>query len=600
MLKSRIEIKNGIPCLYVDDNPTTAMAYTTYFEERSRFEDFIRAGYRIFFVNVSFTKAPINSNTGFTPFRIGVFEKPDVPDYSEFEDATRKILRACSDAIIIPRIYVSMPKWWVDSHPNEVVPTKNGGYREALFSDAFRSDGAELIIRLVRHIKDSDYADRIGGWQICGGMTQEWFHHDYNGSLGKAAENAYYKWLKEEYCADEASLPKSEEFLYNGKNYNECENARRYSLFCNIGVAKTINHFAETIKQETGYEQIVGVFYGYVYESNNTVVFGSHALRELLDSPNLDFFSSPNAYTQNRAFGIDWADMIPVDSVKNHGKLCFIECDIRTHLTTSIQEARPGEYPDNIYRTKNGTSVWAGPPTAELSREALRKCFSHQITKASAIWWFDMWGGWYNDPFLMNELISMRKLYENGVADCKEAISPDVVLFADERGYANLFSASPHLNGIKNTRIAMGNTGVPYDSCMVEDADAILKNYRAAVFLMPIPSKAGKYAMELCDKMQVPYLTATANHLELTTEELQSFYKSNGVHFYTHENDVVYLGNGYIGLHSAVGGVKRLYLPCAHTVSSVFGTDFPTKTTDVIEFMLKENATALFSFYNKL
>ena len=141
----------------------------------------------------------------------------------------------------------------------------------------------------------------------------------------------------------------------------------------------------------------------------------------------------------------------------------------------------------------------------------------------------------------------------------------------------------------------MGNTGVPYDSCMAEDADLILKNYKAAIFPMPIPSDAGKHAMELCEKMSIPYLSATPDHYELTSEEIKAFFKNNGIHIYNDENDVVYLGNGYIGLHSAVAGSKRLRLPEHYTVTAIFGTDFQQRYTDIIEFNLKENATALFS-----
>ena len=595
MLKSKIEIKNGIPCLYINDSPKTAMAYTTYFTERSCHQDFIDAGYLIFFVNISFTSAPINSYaTGFTPFRVGVFENLEDPDYSEFEDMVHEILRACPNAVIFPRIYVSMPKWWVDAHPDEVMLTSKGGYREELFSDAFRKDGSKLLIRLINRIKNSDYADCIGGWQICGGLTQEWFLHDPNGSPGKTTEQAYLDWSKETFDIDKTVVPKCNDYFYNGQSYNKDVNARRYVHFCNLGVAKSIDHFAQILKKETNYEQVVGVFYGYSYESAHHVIFGSHALRCLLDSPNLDFFSSPNAYTLNRTFGIDWADMIPVDSVKYHQKLCFIECDIRTYLTQSVQEARPGVYPDDIYKMKDGTSVWAGPPTAELSRAALRKCFAHQITKASAIWWFDMWGGWYDDPMLMDELRQMKSIYDEALIDKNRGLSPEVVFFADEQGYANLFIQSPHLKGITKTRTAMGNTGVPFDSCMVEDAYNLLKNYKAAVFIMPIPSEAGKCAMELCEKMGIPYLTATADHYELTVDEIRDFYKSNGIHFYTEEKDVIYVGNGYVGLHSAEAGIKRINLPCTYTVSSIFGAEIRHQTTDCIKFELKENETALF------
>jgi hypothetical protein len=77
--------------------------------------------------------------------------------------------------------------------------------------------------------------------------------------------------------------------------------------------------------------------------------------------------------------------------------------------------------------------------------------------------------------------------------------------------------------------------------------------------------------------------------------EIQEFYKRSGIHFYTESQDVVYVGNGYIGLHAATGGVKKLHLPRAYAVSPVFGAAQPTQTTSVIRFETEENATVLFS-----
>lgn len=594
MLKSAVQIKNGIPYLTVEGQPTTAMAYATYFEERSRYEDFIKAGYRIFFVNVSFTTAPINPVTEFTPFRIGVFEDPEHPNYSEFEDAVRKILHACPDAVIFPRIYISMPKYWIDAHPNDVVPTKRGALREVMFSETFKKDGAELLLQLVRHIKDSDYAPRVGGWMLCGSSTQEWFFRDSNGDLGPSAQAIYRSYVKEHFGIDGAVCPDESEYLYAGNPCIESENAKRYAVFCNLAMAQTLDFFAHTLKKEINFEQTVGAFYGYTFEGSSPL-FGSFALRTLLDSPNLDFFSSPSVYTLNRAFGMDWADQIPTDSVKHHGKLCFIECDIRTHLTQSIQKSRPGEYPDDIYSV-NGASVWVGPPTAELSREALRKSFAHQITKASAMWWFDMWGGWYRDPLLMQEMAELKKVYDADFSRDKSDIpSAEVVFFADEQSGTGMMRYYPHIKAPRQSRTAMGKTGVPFDTCMVEDADCILKRYKAAVFPFPFPSEAGKHAMELCRKMGIPYLATDEEHVELTVDDCCEFYQQNGIRPYAEKNDVVYVGNGYVGLHSAVAGMKQLKLPKQYPVTAIFGTDFPTQMTDTVNFYLKENATALFS-----
>ena len=55
MIRSEIRVENGHPILYLNEATATAVAYTTYFRERGCYEDFYRAGYRIFFVNLSFT-----------------------------------------------------------------------------------------------------------------------------------------------------------------------------------------------------------------------------------------------------------------------------------------------------------------------------------------------------------------------------------------------------------------------------------------------------------------------------------------------------------------------------------------------------------------
>ena len=588
-MKSAVCMQNGYPILKIDGKPTTAMAYTTYFEERNRYEDFVAAGYRIFFVNVSFTTLPINPDTGFSPFTVGVFDDPDRPDYSEFEEAVCKILRKCPDAIIFPRIYVSMPKWWADAHPDDVIQTKRGGNREIMFSPAFREDGGNMLSTLIAHIKAADYAPRVGGWMLCGSATQEWIYRHYLGDLCPAAAEPYRSWVKKTYGDSDAKRPCAEDFAPGPRGPQASESAKRYAIFSNLAMAETLEHFAKTVKEATNHEQVVGTFYGYTFEEF-PATFGSYALRAIISSPYLDFFSSPNAYSQNREFGIDWADMMPVDSLILHGKLPFMECDIRTYLTTGVQEARPGKYPDDIYTT----SVWAGPPTPLLSQRALRKSFAHQVARGSAIWWFDMWGGWYDDPLLMAELAKLKSICD-AHETANAPLSSEVVFFADEQAYANRRTASGSDRVLKNSRIAMGLSGAPFDTYMVEDAARVLPKYKAAVFPFYLPSEAGQNCVALCKKLGIPTLSATLAHPELGAEEIRAFLKQSGVHLYTEEKDVVYSGNGYLALHSATGGEKTLKLPKTCTVTPLFGADAPTQTTETVRFTLCECDTALFA-----
>ena len=103
MLKSHIEFKNGKPFISVNGECHYTLAYTTYFEECGEFSDFIKSGYRMFFINVSFTDLPINNMTGFSPFSTGVFEG-DEPHYEEFDRIVGSILSEYTEAFILPRI----------------------------------------------------------------------------------------------------------------------------------------------------------------------------------------------------------------------------------------------------------------------------------------------------------------------------------------------------------------------------------------------------------------------------------------------------------------------------------------------------------------
>lgn len=596
IMESKLQMHNGRPTLFVDGKPTPAHAYTTYFEENNRYADFIHAGYKQYFINISFTLSPINSCfTGFTPFNSGVFEDMEHPDYKEFETAVEQILALCPDAQIFPRIYVSMPKWWVDAHPDACVDTPKGGRREALFSKVFRQDGSQLLRQLVAHIKNAPYWPNIVGWQLCGGHTQEWYVHDMNGSFCPVAQAEYAAWAKAHFGIENAIMPSPEDYAYAGQLQCKDENAIRYAQFCNDEVARSLEHFARVLKEETGYKQIVGAFYGYAYEVRNQL-HGAHGLRLLLESPYLDFFSTPCAYTKNRELGYDWADMLPVDSVSFHEKLSFIECDIRTYLTKSVQQSRPGRYPADIYPQvrDNVATVFSGPPTRQLSVEALRKAFAHQLCRGSAIWWFDMFGGWYDDPVLMEQFRMFLQIMKDAQAPAEVALPTDVVFFADELAHANICLESPARRATVDTRLAMGNTGVPYDACMVEDAPAVLHRYKAAVFVSPIPSEAGRKAMALCRELGIPYLTATAEHHTLTTEEIAAFLQGTAAHFYVEPGDVVYAGNGYLAIHAATAGKKRLRLPVACQVQQLFGPEYTLEADGALVLDMPQFATALF------
>ena len=593
-MKSQIEFKNGKTFINIDGALHYPIAYTTYFDECGCWTDFISHGYRMFFVNVSFTDMPINNMTGFTPFLTGVFEKDD-PDYSEFDNIVRIILSDCPDALIFPRINIAMPRKWISENPYECVETPTG-MRESLASEKFLKDGSELLRKLVQHIRLSDYADRVAGYQICGGITQEWMHHDLFGSFSEMGLDKFSKWMYTKYGIENADVPSRETFTKGVVN----NTTRRYIEFSNEIAASAINYFAKELKSYINDEQIVGAFYGYSAFVGNSL-YGLHGLNHIIDSPYVDFFSSPCAYDNVRRLGVDWGDMIPVDSLKLHGKLAFIECDIRTYLTRRLHDSRPGIYSEEFYglTDDNGNkTVWCGPETRELSVSAIRKAFAHQLTKSSGVWWFDMWGRWYHDDAIMREIEMMKEIVDASInKDNKNYPKSEVVVFVDEKAYANIPYSNPLDRTVTDVRRTMGNTGIPFDLCMVEDFNSVINRYKAAIFTAPIPSKAGIDAIRMCKEMKLPYITITEVKTSFSTEELRDFLVSNNVHCYNNEGNVVYCGNGYIGIHSINDGEVEITLPEMYNVRQLLGTGFSDVETDIISLYMKKYDTLLFELY---
>ena len=589
-MNSSIEFKNGKPYISIGGSLHYPLAYTTYFEECGEFSDFMKAGYKMFFINVSFTEQAINNVSGFSPFRTGVFEGNE-PDYREFDTAVGELLAQCPDAFIFPRINVAMPRKWIENNLAECVCTPSG-MREALWSEKYLHDGVELLSTLVSHIRFADYSQSIAGYQVCGGTTQEWMHHDMAGSFSEKGVEKFHLWMNEKYNADTVPEIRKEDLFKAGYN----ETVSRYGEFCCETAANAVEHFCKALKKLINNEQVVGAFYGYNAFVNDPLL-GLAGLRYVIDSPYIDFFSSPCCYDCTRELGVDWGDMIAESSLKLHNKLYFVECDIRTHLTRRMEESRPGSFSGNYFALRNdkgNKTVWCGPDTLEESISAIRKAFAHQLTKASGIWWFDMWGGWYHHKEIMHEMSKMRNIAQGSKDKSISYPSVQVVIFIDEKAYFNNPRCSDVSCSVNNIRVAMGNTGIPFDLCMTEDAPKVIDKYKVAIFTTPLPSESGKNAMELCKSYNIPYLFPEGDKIFISTPELRNFLVSKGVHCYNDGNNVVYCGGGYIGVHTSCAGDISIKLPQKYKVRSLLGIKIEEQETDVISLCMNKHDTALF------
>lgn len=588
--ESHVFLKKGNPVLKIGNEELPAIAYMTYFDERNDYKAFAAKGFRIYSVSVSLSYQPINTSSGFMPYTGGVFDKKGEADFSHVDAAMKRVLDACPDACIFPRIYVSMPKWWVLEHPDECVDVPNGQRRESLYSDVFRKDASQMLETLIRHFLECDYADHIFGYQLSGGNTQEWFHLDLNGSYGASALKYFNRFLKKRnpVAQEVKELPPLDEINESEIIFNPC--LREFLRFASEEVVNTIEAFCRCVKDLVNRKQITGVFYGYSQEVMNPL-WGTHALKTLLESDNIDFLSSPNSYFDQRALGADWADMMPVDSVKLHGKMCFIECDVRTFLTRTPGESRPGSDPLNVYTQK----VWQGPPTEELSVYAVRKSLARQLTHKHGLWWFDMFGHWYAAERLMHEMEKSLYMYKRAVTGNGYETDAEVCVFIDEETHSNIGRKHPAYDSPFMMRKPLGAMGAPYDVYLISDFENIKWNekaYKAAIFAVPYDEGNTDKCIGKLREKEIRAIRVSREKPLYNEDELMDFLGKSGVFLYSGTKDVFYFGNGFIALHAKRAGEKIIHLP--ETLSVTDEESGETKVTNEIKGDFKTFETRIY------
>lgn len=205
-----------------------------------------------------------------------------------------------------------------------------------------------------------------------------------------------------------------------------------------------------------------------------------------------------------------------------------------------------------------------------------------------------MWGGWYHDINIMTELEKMRKIADySAQKNAYKFPKAETVLFIDEKAYSNIGKTNGIRDSVNQIRVAMGNTGIPFDMFMVEDAEKVIDKYNFAIFTSPAPSDSGKKAIKLCKSLDIPHIISTEQKPFYSTNELKEILIESGIHCYCEENCVVYCGNGFLGVHTVSNGVIKIRLPEKHKIKRLIDDIYEIES-DTVVFEAPKHSTVLF------
>lgn len=209
-----------------------------------------------------------------------------------------------------------------------------------------------------------------------------------------------------------------------------------------------------------------------------------------------------------------------------------------------------------------------------------------------------MWGGWYHDKAIMNEIREMKEIVQNTI-NKKVDLFPraETVMFIDEEAYLNNPRDSFLCHSVNVTRVAMGNTGIPFDLCMVEDAEKVLSKYRAAIFTAPIPSESGAKAISLCNELHIPSICTSTEKTFFSEKELRDFLLKHKIHCYNDEGCVIYCGGGFLGVHSISDRTVKISLPHKYKIRPLFADGLTESETDTLHLNMKKHDTFIWELY---
>lgn len=488
------EIRNhrGAPALFVNGKPCSAMTYMTYDKMLRHFKDFAAVGVPL----GSFSTTADYSYYNLAPT---AWIAPGKFDYSDFDRRMATILAQNPNVYLLPRLYCSTPPWWNKAHPSEMSrgdvvgsqEQRNGPY-PSFSSAAWRHASGTALRRFILRAEAQPYADRIIGYHIAAGSTEEWYYPDFwsdvDRDFSEPQRQMFTRWLRRHYKTaarlksvwqnpmasfSNVTIPSRAERMNSAYGvFREPRGPDRrvvdYYAFHNEIVAEAIAHFARIAKDACGKRKIVGVFYGYIF-GYCPAEFGHLAMRQLLKNPDVDFFTAPSSYSFRTVAEGTAAFMAPVAAIRHHGKFWFDENDYRTHLTPFVSR-------QNVGFSRSRTGKLRETVAVQLRELAL------VLAEAAGMWWFDMSGGWYDQPAMMQSIGRMNGIARRAL-DFNRASDAEIAVVLDEHSMMYLRRGTPlSLPLLSEQSLQLYRLGAPVDAVFLDDIDK-LPSYKMYIFL---------------------------------------------------------------------------------------------------------------------
>ena len=460
-MKVRIERRHGM--LYVDiaGKMYAPLSFKSFRPNPQNVSEFYQAGVRLF----SVLSSGIICALGVPYSRFGEsWVGESEYDFSAIDRQMDMFIENAPDGYFAPMFQIDTRPWFLKLHPD--APNSFTHLSWAAYHEQWKREAAEYLKAAIRHCEEK-YGDRIYGYFLLGGMTTEWLAHPDKEASHPLKEAGYRA-----YCRDKnAKLPTLEELNAKGRVFLDAEEANVYQArrFHGDTVADLVLYFAAQAQSVIKHEKLLGLYYGYLLHLGGEFLYhaGHLGYEKVYLSPDIDMISSPSEY-KFRKIDDPSGFMVTQKTLDAHNKLYFLEFDHITHVApTMIDEPSPDESGNNCLKEIPGAASKCKDEQESLN--LMYRDFTLCYANGAALWWFDMFDGWFRSPAMMQAIQKMIAIHDQLRDIPKQSVARIAVFAEGESMYHLRKSANIATVTLSDMRRTLAELGAPYDLYSIAD-----------------------------------------------------------------------------------------------------------------------------------
>ena len=527
-------------------------------------------------------------------------------DPAIFDRQAALYCRENPDAYFMWDLVLYPPKDWVEAHPDDIVlddtgkPSTDG---PAPFSFASKSalDAMErAMVKAIRYLESSPYANRIIGYRINSGHFTEWCgwfpQKGRFTDFSPVTQKAFAEYLRQNHPDwNDSHIPTAAE--RGSSDFAARSRCAAYYDFYSRRTADNIIRIMRKAREIVGSGKLLGTYYGYVMTipiEGNSQMRGHHALKYLLDAKAVDFLMSPQPYGVRR-LGDTCGEMKPFATLAANGVVPVIEDDTRTSN---------GPYNGNAWQVH----------TLAQSIGVIRRNAGIELCRREPVFFYALCEGTEFDfPEFAADMSAVRKVAEHCLASgagrhaevayvISEEMFKSAPLPSLERRPAGVARQSYNQDGsVKSEDVTyvpgvrdvfmfnyttLARAGAPVDYVLAEDIAEHPARYK--LYIEP-DIIAGKMRFRTVSGV-------TEGDSFLRVDALREIYARVGVHVYSRTGDPVEANDRLFTLHARFAGAKTVTLPRKTTVLDVFNRRVVAKDADAFSFDAPLHSSWLFYF----